>query len=58
MVFIISEIGVNWDGNFDLAQEMIERSKKAGCDAVKFQSFEENLVKNHPEKNTFNEMHY
>jgi len=50
MVFIISEIGVNWDGNFDLAQEMIERSKKAGCDAVKFQSFEENLVKNHPEK--------
>jgi len=50
MVFVVAEIGVNWDGNFDLAKEMIYKSKSAGCDAVKFQAFEEDLIKNHPDK--------
>lgn len=50
MVFAVAEIGVNWDGNFELVKEMIQASKKAGCDAVKFQSFNEELIKNHPEK--------
>ena len=50
MVFVVAEIGVNWDGNFDLAKDMMYKSKLAGCDAVKFQAFEEELVKNHPEK--------
>ena len=50
MVFIIAEIGVNWDGNVKLAEEMIIQAKNAGCSAVKFQSFKEELVKNHPEK--------
>jgi len=50
MVFVVSEIGVNWDGNFELVKEMIQASKKSGCDAVKFQSFNEELIKNHPEK--------
>lgn len=50
MVFIIAEIGVNWDGDIKLAEEMIIEAKNAGCSAVKFQSFTEELVKNHPEK--------
>ena len=50
MVFVVAEIGVNWDGNFELVQEMIQVSKRIGCNAVKFQSFNEELIKNHPEK--------
>jgi len=50
MVFFISEIGVNWDGDYAIAKKMIEKSKECGCDAVKFQSFNEELIKSHPEK--------
>jgi N,N'-diacetyllegionaminate synthase len=38
-VFIIAEAGVNHNGNIDLAKKMIEEAKKAGADAVKFQTF-------------------
>jgi len=48
-VFFVAEIGVNWNGNFDLAKEMMKNAKDAGCNAVKFQAFQEDLVKNHPE---------
>ena len=51
MTFVVAEIGVNWDGNLEIAKEMMVQSKKAGCDAVKFQAFTEELVKDHPEKN-------
>lgn len=51
MTFIVAEIGINWDGDFELAKEMMMQSKKAGCDAVKFQAFSEEIVKEHPEKN-------
>ena len=51
MVFITAEIGVNWDGNFELAEKMILDAKNANCDAVKFQAFNEKMVKDHPEKN-------
>ena len=37
--FIISEIGVNHNGDIDLAKQMILASKEAGADAVKFQTF-------------------
>ena len=50
MVFVIAEIGVNWDGNFEIAESMIENAKNAGCDAVKFQSFNEDIIKEHPQK--------
>lgn len=50
MVFVVAEVGVNWDGDFDLAKEMIIKSHEAGCNAVKFQAFNENIVENHPEK--------
>ena len=36
-VFVIAEIGINHNGNVDLAKELIAAAKKAGCDAVKFQ---------------------
>ena len=48
-VFLIAEIGVNWDGDFKLAENMMENAKTAGCDAVKFQSYAIETVKEHPE---------
>ena len=51
MTFLVAEIGVNWDGDLDLAKNMIEAAKESGCDAVKFQAFDESIVNNHPEKN-------
>lgn len=49
-VFLVAEIGVNWDGNFDLAEDMMKNAKKSGFDAVKFQAYEERVVKDHPER--------
>jgi N-acetylneuraminate synthase len=36
-VFIIGEIGINHNGDLEIAKKMIEGAKHAGCDAVKFQ---------------------
>lgn len=49
-MFITAEIGVNWDGNFELVEKMMLAAKNANCDAVKFQAFDEKIVKDHPEK--------
>jgi len=49
MNFIVAEIGVNWDGDFDIAQGMMTNAKKAGCNAVKFQAFNKNIIGDHPE---------
>ena len=35
--YIIAEIGINHNGDMDLAKELILKSKDSGCDAVKFQ---------------------
>lgn len=35
--FIIAEIGINHNGNLDLAKQLIVGAKEAGADAVKFQ---------------------
>jgi len=43
-VFIISEIGINHNGNISLAKKMIDESIIAGVDAVKFQKRDINLV--------------
>ena len=41
--FIIAEAGINHNGNFELAAEMIAQAAKAGADAIKFQThFPEN----------------
>ena len=37
--FVIAEIGVNHNGSIKLATEMISAAKKAGANAVKFQTF-------------------
>jgi len=37
--FIIAEIGVNYDGDLDLAKVSIDEAVKCGADAVKFQTF-------------------
>lgn len=36
-VYVIAEIGINHNGNLDIAKQLIDMAKKAGCDAVKFQ---------------------
>ena len=42
---IIAEVGVNHNGNINVAKKLINIAKKAGYDFVKFQSFKaENLV--------------
>lgn len=41
---IIAEIGVNWNGNIDLAKYMITQSKLAGADYVKFQLFNKDVI--------------
>ena len=51
LVFLVAEIGVNWDGNIELASNMMQQAKKLGFNAVKFQSFDESIVGQHPEKN-------
>ena len=38
--YIIAEIGVNHNGSMNKALKMIDISIKAGCDAVKFQTFQ------------------
>ena len=44
MIKIISEIGINHNGNFDVAKNMIIESKDCGADFVKFQKRDINLV--------------
>ena len=37
MVFVTAEIGINHNGDIDIAKKLIDVAKLAGCDAVKFQ---------------------
>src|SRR5580704_3630198 len=37
--FVVAEVGINHNGDLARALEMIHVAKKAGCDAVKFQTF-------------------
>ena len=49
--FIIAEAGVNHNGDIRLAKKLIDVAKKAGADAVKFQTFHtEELVSKSTEK--------
>ncbi len=36
-MFITAEIGINHNGSLDIAKQLIDIAKAAGCDAVKFQ---------------------
>ena len=48
--FIIAEIGINHNGSLPLAFKLINSAKRAGADAVKFQTYitEERAPKNSP----------
>ena len=49
--FVIAEAGVNHNGDLEIAKKLVIGSKKAGADAIKFQSFiAENLVKKNAPK--------
>lgn len=43
-VFIIAEIGVNHNGDIELAKRLIDAAKAAAADAVKFQTFSARLL--------------
>ena len=43
-VFIIAEIGINHNGNIAIAKKLIDTAVDAGCNAVKFQKRDVNLV--------------
>ena len=43
-ILIIAEIGINHNGDIDLAKKMIASAKKCGADIVKFQKRDINLV--------------
>jgi len=36
-VFVIAEIGINHNGDLDIAKRMIDLARESGCDVVKFQ---------------------
>ncbi|OGU12392.1 MAG: polyhydroxyalkanoate biosynthesis repressor PhaR [Ignavibacteria bacterium GWB2_35_12] len=46
--FVIAEIGINHEGNFDLAIKMVNDAHKAGCECVKFQThiIEDEMIPN------------
>ena len=48
--FIVAEIASNWEGSFTKATKLIQESKNAGADAVKFQMWRANDLYNvkHP----------
>ncbi len=43
-IFIIAEIGINHNGDINIAKKLIEKAKEAGADAVKFQKRTIDLV--------------
>jgi N,N'-diacetyllegionaminate synthase len=43
-VFVIAEAGVNHNGQLELAERLVDIAAEAGCDAVKFQTFDPVLL--------------
>lgn len=52
--FLIAEVGINHNGSLNKALKMVEIAKKAGVDAVKFQTFKaEEFISNNSTKYTY-----
>ena len=43
-LFIIAEVGINHNGDVEIAKKLIDMAKDAGCDAVKFQKRKIDIV--------------
>ena len=43
-IFVIAEIGINHNGDIDLAKQLIDIAKRCDCDAVKFQKRDIHVV--------------
>ncbi|MEF9945172.1 MAG: N-acetylneuraminate synthase [Lachnospiraceae bacterium] len=43
-VYVIAEAGVNHNGNIKIAKQLIEKAKTAGCDCIKFQTFQADKI--------------
>jgi N-acetylneuraminate synthase len=43
-IFIVAEIGINHNGDINIAKQLIDVAKSAGCNAVKFQKRDLDLV--------------
>ena len=52
MTYIIAEIGINHNGDIDLAEQLIDKAKQSGCDAVKFQKRTVDIVYSQDELDT------
>ena len=49
--FIVAEIASNWEGSFTKATKLIQESKNAGADAVKFQMWRAHDLYNNKHQN-------
>lgn len=54
-VFIIAEIGINHNGDLNIAKKLIDYAAKFGCDAVKFQKRDIDLVYSKEQLKSFRE---
>ena len=50
--YIVAEIGINHEGNYQTAKKLIFEAKKAGADAVKFQVFNPSTLATNKSKKT------
>lgn len=54
LVYIIAEAGVNHNGKLEIAKRMVSAAKQAGCDCIKFQTFQaERLVTGQAERSVY-----
>ena len=50
--YVIAEIGINHNGDIKLAKKLINKAKRSGCDAVKFQKRTVDVVYSQEELDT------